>query len=188
MGRRDDARGGPLGAHADKADGSGEAANDVEWRQELWSAVRCACALLISLLLIDCGSGRIALWRAALWFALAGVFFVVLYPARVSAGGNWLASRRLMRGYRVRTDQLVSVRILDGISPRLLLRDALGGRVEIDPDVLVRNPQLWLRLDEGARQAAADGSLLCGTTALQRLARRVDRETARAVFKASGLE
>jgi hypothetical protein len=106
----------------------------------------------------------------------------------VSAGGNWLASRRLLREHRVRTDLLVSVRYLDTISPRLLLRDALGGRVEIDPEVLMRNPQLWFRLEQGARKAAGDGSLLCGATALRHISRRVDRETARAVFKASGLD
>ncbi|WP_369226925.1 hypothetical protein AB5J52_40770 [Streptomyces sp. R39] len=188
MGRPDDACGGPLGAHNGGPDGSAQATNDREWTQELWSSVRCAGVLLVLLLLVDWGSGRLVLWRAALWLALAGLLFVVLYPARVSAGGNWLASRRLVREYRVRTDLLVSVRCLDGISQRLLLRDALGGRVEIDPEVLVRNPQLWFRLDEGARKAAADGSLLCGATALRRISRRVDQETARAVFKASGLE
>lgn len=82
----------------------------------------------------------------------------------------------------------MSVRCLDGVSPRLVLRDARGGRVGIDPHVLVRNPQLWFRPDEGARKAAADGSLRCGTTALGGLARRVDRETAHAVFRVSGLE
>lgn len=168
-------------------DGSGEPANVREWAQDLWSAARCAGVLLALLLLVDWGTGRIALWRAALWFALSGLLFVVLYPARVSAGTNWLASRRLVRERRVRTDLLVSVRCLDGISPRLLLRDALGGRVEIDPEVLLRNPQLWYRLNEGARKAAADGLLLCGQTALHRLSVRMDRETAQAVFKASGL-
>ncbi|NUQ97248.1 MAG: hypothetical protein HOY79_12055 [Streptomyces sp.] len=188
MGRRDNGGGGPLDAPAGKPDGSGEATNDPEWTQELWAAVRCAGVLLALLLRVDCGAGRLVLWRAALWFALAGLLFVVLYPDRVSAGGNWLASRRLMRVQRVRTDLLVSVRCLDGISQRVLLRDAFGGRVEIDPEVLVRNPQLWFRLDEGARKAAADGLLLCGVTVLRHISRRVDRETARAVFKASGLE
>ncbi|MEU9394198.1 hypothetical protein AB0D86_29930 [Streptomyces sp. NPDC048324] len=188
MGRRDDACGGPLDAHADGLDSAGEATNDRAWTQELWSSVRCVGVLLALLLLVDWASGRLALWRTVLWLVLAGLLFVVLYPARVSARGNWLASRRLVREYRVRTDLLVSVRCLDGISQRLLLRDALGGRVEIDPEVLVRNPQLWLHLAEGARKAADDGLLLCGATALRGISRRVDRETARAVFKASGLE
>ncbi|MET9118966.1 hypothetical protein ABZX38_32900 [Streptomyces longwoodensis] len=181
MGRRDDVSGEPPG-------GSGEATNDLEWTKDLWNTVCCAGVLLATLLLLDWGSGRIAPWRAALWLALAVLFFALLCPARLSAGRDWLASRRLGREHRVRTDLLVSVRCLEGASLRLLLRDALGGRVEIDPEILVRNPQLWFRLDEGARRAAADGSLVCGATALQRIARRVDRETARAVFRASGLE
>ncbi|MEU9244214.1 hypothetical protein [Streptomyces sp. NPDC048385] len=185
MGTHEDEYGGPLGA---SADGPDEAANDVEWRRELWAAARCAAVLLALLLLLDWGSGRITAWRSALWLFLAGLLFVLLYPARVSAGGNWLASRGLVRERRVRTDRLVSVRCLDGVSQRLLLRDALGDRVEIDPEVLVRNPRLWARLDAGAREAAADGSLLCGTTALRRIALRVDEETAHAVFRASGLD
>ncbi|MGW7210409.1 hypothetical protein [Streptomyces sp. NPDC054837] len=164
------------------------ATNDPEWTQELWSAARCAGVLLALLLLFDWGSDRLTLWRAVLWCALAGLLFVVVFPARVSAGGNWLATRRLVREHRVRTDLLVSVRCLDGISPRLLMRDSLGGRVELDPEVLVRHPQLWLRLEAGARKAAADGSLLCGATTLQHISRRVDGEAARAVLRASGLE
>ncbi|WP_225097342.1 hypothetical protein [Streptomyces sp. CoH27] len=168
--------------------GSGVVANDQDWRQEWWSAVRCAGVLLALLLLVDWGSGRGALWRTALWCAISGLLFAVLYPARISAGTDWLAARRLGRERRVRTDLLISVRCLDGISPRLLLRDALGGHVEIDPEVLARNPRLWHLLDEGARKAAASGVLLCGETALRRLSSRLDRETALGVFRASGLE
>ncbi|MET9255061.1 hypothetical protein [Streptomyces sp. NPDC003717] len=52
----------------------------------------------------------------------------------------------------------------------------------------MRNPRLWAHLDTGARRSADDGLLLCGATALRRIALRVDRESARAVFRASGLE
>jgi hypothetical protein len=99
-----------------------------------------------------------------------------------------LSSRPLLRERRVRTDALVSVRCLDGTSQRLLLRDAFGGRVELDPEILVTNPRLWNRLDEGARKSVADGMLLCGGTALRLISEQVDRETARAVFNASGME
>ncbi|MFF4508889.1 hypothetical protein [Streptomyces sp. NPDC001401] len=94
---------------------------------------------------------------AALCFAPAGLLFVVLYPDRVSARGNWPASHRLLREQRVRTDPLVSVRCLDSISRRGLLRDAFGARVGIDPEVLVRRPQPWCRLDEGARKLLPTG-------------------------------
>ena len=188
MGRRDDAHGERLDARAEDPDGTGEATNDLERVRDLRHAVLCAGVLLAFLLLLDWGSGLITPWRALLWFALAGLLYAVLYPQRVSAAGNWLTTRGLVRGHRVRTDLLVSVRCLDGVSQRLLLRDRLGGHVEIDPEVLVRHPQLWLRLERGARKAADDGMLLCGATALRRLSERVDRETARAVFRISGLE
>jgi len=185
MGRREDARHEPVDAHGEKPGG---ATNGLQWAQELRSSVRCAGALLVLLLLIDSGSGRLDPWRAALWLGLAGLLFVALYPARVSAGEGWLSSRRILREHRVRTDALVSVRCLDGVSQRLLLRDAFGGRVEIDPDVLVTNPQLWYRLDKDARKSAVVGTLVCGETALRRVSERVDRDTAESVFRVSGLE
>ncbi|MEU6087125.1 hypothetical protein ABZ865_09995 [Streptomyces sp. NPDC047085] len=151
-------------------------------------AVRCAGVLLTLLLLIDWGAGRFTFWRGLLWLALAVLLFVVLLPARVSAGDDWLTARWLLRERRVRTDLLVSVRCLDGVSQRLVLRDAFGARVVIDPVVLVNNPALWHRFEAGVRKAAADGLLLCGQTALRHLTARMDRETALAVFRASGLE
>ena len=163
-------------------------AHDLRWARDVRDSVRCAGALLALLLLLDWGTGRLTLRRGALWIALALLLFLALYPARVRAGEDWLSSRRLLREHRVRTDLLVSVRCLDGVSQRLLLRDTLGGRVAINPEVLVRNPQLWFRVEAGARKAAAEGTLLCGATALRRLSRRIDRETSRAVFRASGLE
>ncbi|WP_257035701.1 hypothetical protein [Streptomyces sp. 1222.2] len=108
------------------------------------------------------------LWRGALWFGLALLLLLALYPARVRAGEGWLPSRRLLREHRVRTDLLASVRCLDGVSQRLVLRDSVGGRMAIDPEVLVRKPQLWPHLDAGARKSATAGTLLCGATALSR--------------------
>ncbi|MCT7353068.1 hypothetical protein N4P33_12910 [Streptomyces sp. 15-116A] len=194
MGRRDDVREGSPDAQADgpggpsHSDRPGEATNRLEWVRELRSAVRCAGVLLALLLLVDWGAGRITPWRAVLWCALAGLLFVTLYPQRVCARENLLVTRGLLRAHRVRTDLLVSVRCMDGVSQRLLLRDALGGRVEIDPRVLVRHPRLWFYVDRGTRKAAADGRLLCGVTALRSIARRIDREAAHAVFRSSGLE
>jgi hypothetical protein len=110
------------------------------------------------------------------------------FSARVTAGEGWLASRGLLREQRVRTDVLVSVRRLDGISQRLRLRDAFGGRVEINPEVLVNNPDLWHRLDEDAHKSDVCGSLTCGATALRQISERIDRETALNVFKVSDLD
>ncbi|WP_405508950.1 hypothetical protein [Streptomyces purpurascens] len=163
-------------------------AHDLRWARDVRDSVRSAGVLLALLMLMDWGSGRLTPWRSALWLALGLLLFIVLYPARVSAGKGWLASRGLLREHRVHTDLLVSVRCLGGVSQRLVLRDSVGGRAEIDPDVLLRNPRLWLLVEAGARKATADGMLLCGATALRRLSRRIDGETARAVFSASGLE
>jgi len=161
---------------------------DRQWARDLRGTFRCAGALLGLLLAVDHFSARLTLWRAALWFAVALLLFVVLYPARVRAGEGWLSARGLLRERRVRTDRLVSVRCLDGISQRLLLRDEFGGRVEIDPDVLVNNPDVWHRLAEDSHKSLASGSLTCGATALRRIAERVERETAETVFRVSGLE
>ncbi|MCF3130306.1 hypothetical protein [Streptomyces olivochromogenes] len=160
---------------------------DRRWAEDLYSSVRCSGVLLGLLFLIDWGTGDLSWWRGTLWATLALLLFVVLFPARVSAGEGWLASRRLLRTRRVRTDILVSVRCLDGVSRRLVLRDAFGDRVELDPEVFVNNPDLWFRLDEDARRSSEAGFLMCGTTALRRVAERVDRETALSVFRASGL-
>jgi hypothetical protein len=161
---------------------------DREWEGDVHAAFRCAGVLLGLLLLVDWAAGSLTWWRGGLWTGVALLLLLVLFPVRVSAGAGWLATRRLLRTRRVRTDLLTAVRPLGGIAQRLVLRDALGNRVEVDPETLVRTPGLWYLLDEGARRSEAAGTLLCGTAALHRLARRLDREAALGVFRASGLE
>ncbi|GAB1334422.1 hypothetical protein ACE1SV_10120 [Streptomyces sp. E-15] len=185
MEHRDDTRPHVTGSYPS---GTETVAYDRGWAGEARGAVRCAAALFGLLLCFDRAAGSLTWWRGALWLLLAGLLFLVLCPARVSAGPGWLAGRRPLRTRRVRTDLLVAVRPVDGVSRRLVLRDALDHRVEIDPEVLVRNPDLWYRLAEGARRAEAAGFLLSGTTELHHLARRLDRETALGVFRASGME
>ncbi|MFG2124945.1 hypothetical protein [Streptomyces sp. NPDC048710] len=167
---------------------TGAVVYDRQWTSDLYSSARCAAVLLGMLLLVDLAAGTLTWWRSALWVSLALLLFLVLFPARVSAGEDWLASRRLLRTRRVRTDRLVAVRPLDGVAKRLVLRDALGARIEIDPDVLLRNPDLWLRLTEAAHASEASGTLRSGSTALHELTERIDREAALMVFRASGLE
>ncbi|MEU8887122.1 hypothetical protein [Streptomyces sp. NPDC048442] len=144
--------------------------------------------LLVMLLAIDVSAESASWPRVALWAALAGLLLVILVPVRVSAGAGWLATRGVLGVHVVRTDRLVSVRWADGVAQRMVLRDADGGRVELDPKVLVANPALWRLLDADARACVAHGTLLCGTTALRQLGDRIDRETARTVFRVSGLE
>ncbi|MFI6339417.1 hypothetical protein [Streptomyces sp. NPDC050535] len=165
-----------------------EVAYDRRWAQDLRGSVRCSAVLLALLLLIDAVAGTLSPPRAALWVALAVLLFLVLCPTRVAVGEGWLSARGLLGTRRVRTDRLVSVRCLDGVGQRLVLRDVSGARVEIDPRVLVTNPPLWHRLDEDARRSALRGSLVCGGTALRLVSERIDRETAMTVFKVSRLE
>ncbi|WP_369367715.1 hypothetical protein AB5L52_36200 [Streptomyces sp. CG4] len=185
MRRRDDTHTRPMGSHPAGAVG---VAYDRDWRADVCTALRCAGVLLGLLLGVDWAAGSLTWWRGGLWGVLALLLLLVLFPVRVSAGAGWLAVRRLLVTRRVRTDLLVAVRPLDGVAQRLILRDTLGNRVEIDPEVLIRNPDLWYLLDEGVRVSEAAGTLLCGTTALHRLARRVDRETALGVFRVSDME
>nr|BFD86033.1 hypothetical protein StreXyl84_54340 [Streptomyces sp. Xyl84] len=163
-------------------------ARDRHWAGDVHTAVRCAVALFGLLLSIDGGTGGLTWWRAVLWLALSAGLLGVLCPPRVSAGEGWLSACAPLRHRRVRTDRLVSVRVLAGVSRRLVLRDALGARVEIDPRTLVDNPALWCRLEEDARKSAASGCLRYGRSALRDLAEQVDRETALTVFRISGLE
>ncbi|GAA1365786.1 hypothetical protein J0695_06710 [Streptomyces beijiangensis] len=162
--------------------------HDAGWAGDARAAVGCAVLLLVLLLAIDTGAGTLSVPRGALWTGLAALLFAVLWPARVSVSRGRLVSRGLLSRSGVRTDRLVSVRWSDGVAQRLVLRDADGNRAEIDPKVLVANPPLWRVLDDDSRTSADRGSLRCGETALRQIAARVDRETARTVFRISGLE
>ncbi|MFI6059980.1 hypothetical protein [Streptomyces sp. NPDC051286] len=166
----------------------GRTVYDREWSGDVRFAGGCSVTLLGLLLAVDAAIGRLTWLRVLLWAAIAAVLCAVLVPPRVCAGTGWLSSRGLLRRTTVRTDLLVSVRWSDGVAQRLLLRDAHGCRVELDPRVFVANPALWHRLDEDARTCMERGTLLCGATALRQLGDRIDRRTARTVFEVSGLE
>ncbi|MDX3769106.1 MULTISPECIES: hypothetical protein [unclassified Streptomyces] len=172
---------------ADRGNPPGTTASDDGWSAEVRAACGCSALLLGLLLLIDVGSGRITGLRALMWVALALLLLVVLVPPRVTAGEGWLASRGLLRRRRVRTDRLVGVRWSDGVSLRLVLRDLDGARVELDPRVLIANPQLWQLLDAGARSSLGRGTLLCGATALSQLSERIDREAAHSRSTRAGM-
>ncbi|MFD8737635.1 hypothetical protein ACFV06_22320 [Streptomyces sp. NPDC059618] len=165
-----------------------EVAHDLRWAQDLRSSIRCACALLALLVLTDGVAGTLTGPRALLWLALAALLFLILCPARIAAGEGWLSSHGPLGTRRVRTDRLVSVRCLGGVGQRLVLRDTFGARLELDPDVLAASPGLWHRLDEDARISARRGTLTSGESVLRRVSERIDRETARTVFKLSGLD
>ncbi|MEV0281761.1 hypothetical protein AB0I22_35980 [Streptomyces sp. NPDC050610] len=158
------------------------------WAGDLRAAVYCSGALGALLILIDLGRGGLDAARAGCWAGIALLLFVVLFPPRVRAGDGWLAVRGLLRERLVRTDVLTLVRSADGMAPRLILRDAGGRRVELDPKVLASNPLLWHLLDTGARRSAAHGFLLEGAAELRALTDRIDGEGARRLLQAAGVE
>ncbi|MFC8126855.1 hypothetical protein [Streptomyces sp. NPDC057302] len=162
--------------------------HDSTWAGDARSAAACSLLLFGLLLALDAASWRLTAGRASCWLGLGVLLFAVLTPPRVAAYDMTLVSRGPLRARSVRLDRLVAVRRCDGISPRLALRDASGGKVVLDPEVLVVNPALWHLVAEGARVSVARGSLRCGATALRRLSERIDRAAAEGVFKASGLE
>jgi hypothetical protein len=132
-----------------------------------------------------------------MWAALGAMVFAVLLPPRVTAGEGWLAVRGPGRERRVRTDALVVVGLYGPVAQRLVLWDAYGGRLELNPRVLAANPLLWHLLDTGARRSRERGTLRSGTDVLRELGMgappsgiwgRIDGETARAVLRTSGLE
>ncbi|WP_405527454.1 hypothetical protein OG592_06830 [Streptomyces avidinii] len=170
------------------AEPPGPLAHDIDWAGERRTAIGVTCLLYTALLAMDAGFGTLDTTRGALWTGLAALVFVILLPLRVSTGPGVLSARGLLMGNTVRTDSLASIRWSDGVAQRMVLRDTEGNVVEIDPTVLVRNPAMWRRFDEDTRTSIRRGTLLCGATALRRLAARIDRETARTVFKVSGLQ
>lgn len=176
------------GAHGAEPEPAGPCAHDIHWAGERRSAIGVASLLSTVLFAMDAGSGRIDVTRGVLWTALAGLLFAILLPPKVSVCPGVLSARGMLMTDTVRTDCLISVRWSDGVAQRMILQDTQGSQVEIDPTVLVRNPAMWHLLDTDSRTSIQRGTLRRGTTALQQLARRIDRETARTVFRVSGFQ
>ncbi|MEV4741485.1 hypothetical protein [Streptomyces sp. NPDC049555] len=179
---------GPAGAGGPVAAAAHVLARDRTWRREARAAWCCGLALGGVLLLADLARGSLDVPRGCCWAVLGTTLVALLRPARISAGENWFASRGLFGERRVRTDLLVQVRRADGVAPRLVLRDAAGGRVEFDPGVLTANPLLWHLLESGARRSRRRGLLREGAPVLAALAERVDGDGARQLLRSAGLE
>ncbi|MFE7278656.1 hypothetical protein [Streptomyces sp. NPDC057623] len=162
-------------------------ADDRHWRGSARLAAGCALVFCALSLLVDWDAGSLTPLRALLWSLLSAAVFTVLLPPRVSAGPGWLAVSTPWSRLVVRTDALVAVRQYDGVSSHLVLRDAYGHRLELDPRTLAANPLLWHELDTGVRRSLERGTLRHGADVLDRLGHRIDDETVRAVLRASGL-
>ncbi|MYW65563.1 hypothetical protein GTY65_16075 [Streptomyces sp. SID8379] len=167
--------------------GATHTVTDRNWAHELRAAALCSLLLLGLVTLIDAANETLSPVRGLLWTGLSLLLYAVLHPPRVMAGPGRLAVHGLLRRRHVCTDLLVSVRRGEGLTPRLVLRDALGARVELDPAVLVANPVLWHRVETGAGRARASGLLVAGEDVLRELGARVDGDEARAIFSAAGL-
>ncbi|MGW2516234.1 hypothetical protein ACWC09_04225 [Streptomyces sp. NPDC001617] len=162
-------------------------AGDRHWRGSVRLAVCCALTFCAMTMLVDWDAETLTPARALLWLTLSAAVFTVLLPPRVTAGPGWLAVRGPVCRHMVRTDALVAVRQYSGASSHLVLRDAHGGHVELDPRVLLADPLLWHELDTGVRRSLERGTLRQGTDVLRSLGHEIDDETARAVLRASGL-
>ncbi|UQI43796.1 hypothetical protein M1P56_05210 [Streptomyces sp. HU2014] len=193
MGRRQHLRVRTHGRAADGRPGAPPTAGRVlarnrEWRAEARAAWLCGLGLTGVLVSIDLARGTLDGWRGGFWTGLGALFLAVLLPQRVTAGDGWLATRGLLRERRVRTDLLTRVRRSEGITPRLVLCDVGGGRVELDPQVLIANPLLWHQLDAGARCARRSGLLREGAPVLASVGSQVDGDIARELLGRAGLE
>ncbi|MEW2117390.1 hypothetical protein AB0945_19805 [Streptomyces sp. NPDC005474] len=174
-----------------RSDNRGARLGDRHWRGSARFAASCAALFGAMSLLVDWDAGSLSPLRALLCLGMSTALFTVLLPPRVTAGAGWLAVRDPWRRRLVYTDALTTALTTAwryGDFPyRLVLRDAYGHRVALDPRVLAANPLLWHELDTGVRHSVEHGTLLHGADALNRLGHHIDEETARAVLGASGL-
>jgi hypothetical protein len=161
--------------------------HDDRWRSDVRTAGACSLLLTALLLVVDAAAEGLSAAHCAAWCGLGLLLFVVLVPRRVRAGAGWVSSRGLLSEQHVRTDRLVSVRWSGGVSQRLVLRDTDGCRVELDPRRLLAAPQVWRRVEEDALRSLERGTLCQGGETLRRVGARLDEETARTVFRTSGL-
>ncbi|WP_406055286.1 hypothetical protein OG462_06335 [Streptomyces sp. NBC_01077] len=161
--------------------------HDSKWADEACAATGCAGLLLALSLVVDACDGGLTLPAALLWISLSVALFVVLLPARVVASPGRVTVQSLWSRRTVCTDRLAAVRWPDGIEQRLVLTDTECGRAQIDVRVLLANPPLWLLLEADARTSYEQGTLRDGVRDLDRLAHRVERDTAHSVFTISGL-
>lgn len=115
-------------------------AGDRHWRGSVRFAAACALAFGTMALLVDWDAHTLTPTRTLLWLTLAATVFAVLLPQRITAGPGWLTARGPLTSRTVHTDALVAVRQYGDVSSHLILRDAYGHRLELDPRVLIANP------------------------------------------------
>ncbi len=161
---------------------------DVLWRPEARAAVVIGMTFFVAALLVDAVGPGVTMARTAGWGCLAAVLLLVLLPSRISLTPGRLVVRDLFTTRVVLTDQLSALQWPADVSGRVVLTDVRGTRAQLDFCLLRANPSLWLQLEADARESRRCGSLVRGTACLDRLARRMDEEAARSVFRSSGID
>jgi hypothetical protein len=68
----------------------------------------------------------------------------------------------------------MAVQQCGSVSSHLVLCDAYGGCVELDPRVLAANPMIWHELDTGVHRSVERGTLRHGADVLAQLGHRID--------------
>lgn len=138
------AHGAGAGAGTVSATGLLAYAANREWAGSARSAPG-VVALLPLLLGADAAGGQTSPCRVLLWIALGLLLLFVLLPNRVLAAPGLLTTKEPLCERHVRTDLLASVDLPAGISPRLLLVDIEGNRLEIAPvsSSLIRSCGIW---------------------------------------------
>ncbi|MFJ7179254.1 hypothetical protein ACIQXA_23285 [Streptomyces massasporeus] len=160
---------------------------DVQWPAEARAAAGHAGLAALLALFVDTVGAGLTVPRAMAWTGLAAVLFVILLPPRVSVAPGRLTVQGLTSTRTVHTNRLVSLRWPIDVSERMALRDEHGTHAELDLRLLLANPPLWLQLEADARTSQDLGTLQ-HSSCLDRLARRIDTETAHTVLKVSGME
>ncbi|SNB90289.1 hypothetical protein SAMN02745831_06590 [Streptomyces sp. PgraA7] len=161
---------------------------DVLWHPEARAAVVIGTTFFVAALLVDAVGLGVTMARTAGWGCLAAVLLLVLLPPRISLTPGRLVVRDLFTTRVVLTDQLSALQRPADVSERVVLTDVRGTRAQPDFCLLRANPSLWLQLEADADESRRCGSLVRGTSCLDRLARRMDEEAERSVFRASGID
>ncbi|WP_103507593.1 hypothetical protein [Streptomyces sp. SM13] len=161
---------------------------DVQWHSQARAAAGYAVLVTLLGLFVDAVGTGLTAPRATAWTGLAATLFVILLPPRVSVAPGRLTVRGSASTRTVHTDELVSLRWPIDVSERVAVRDGHGTHAELDLRLLLANPPLWLQLEADARTSQDRGTLIHGSPCLDRLARRIDAETAHTVFGFSRLE
>ncbi|MEU3280255.1 hypothetical protein [Streptomyces antibioticus] len=162
--------------------------HDVQWPAEARAAAGHAGLAALLALFVDTVGAGLTVPRAKAWTGLAAALFVILLPPHVSVAPGRLTVQSLTCTKTVRTNRLLSLRRPIDVSERVALCDEHGTHAELDLRLLLANPPLWLQLEADARTSQDLGSLLHGSPGLDRLARRIDAETAHSVLEVSGIE